>query len=319
MIIAPLFRDSDHLPLLITPSLNPTLEHLRSYLTSRKTDLHKLLLQHGAILFRGFEINSPEDFKACVESLGAQPFGYAGGNSPRRQVAVDVFTSTEYPASETISLHNEMSYLARWPNRLFFFSQLPAESGGQTSLALSRYVLRALPEEVVARFRERKLTYLRTFHPRIPLGKTWQATYSTQERADVETAIKNQGSSFAWLPDGGLRVSTRCEALIRHPKTGEEVWFNQAEQWHPSALSHDLRRVLEKMGVKDALPHDCRYGDGEMIGEEFLTRIRQTLDSCKLRFDWKRGDVLMVDNVLVMHGRETFRGPRKTLVYVSST
>ena len=42
----------------------------------------ELLLQHGAVLFRGFQIEGAEHFKSCAESTGAQPLNYVGGSSP---------------------------------------------------------------------------------------------------------------------------------------------------------------------------------------------------------------------------------------------
>ena len=134
MKIEPLF-ESEHHPVVITPGADKTLPALHEYLRSESASLKHLLGQHGGILFRGFEVDSAEDFRASNECLGAQPFDYVGGNSPRSRIAADVFTSTEYPASEVISLHNEMSYLPAWPRRLFFYSAITATSGGQTSLA----------------------------------------------------------------------------------------------------------------------------------------------------------------------------------------
>lgn len=319
MHVSPLFPTSDHHPVVITPGEDASLKGLYEYLAVSEDRVQQLLLKHGAILFRGFDLNGEHDFRSCSESLGARPFGYIGGNSPRRRVAVDVYTSTEYPASEVISLHNEMSYLPNWPLRLFFYSLLAARSGGQTSLANSGDVLRALPVEVVRKFRDKKIKYIRNFQSSIPLGKNWQTTYQTEDHAEVESIAAGQGSTCEWLLGGALRVSTCCDALTTHPRSGEEVWFNQAEQWHPSALVPAIREIVEQMVGKGNLPHECEYGDGEPLEEYVLAEIRQALDSSKLLFDWRHNDLLMIDNILMMHGRESFKGERKTLAYLSAT
>jgi alpha-ketoglutarate-dependent taurine dioxygenase len=319
MHINPLFSGPDHHPVVITPEGDASLEGLYEYLAASEDGIRQLLLKHGAILFRGFALNGAHDFRSCVETLGAKPFEYIGGNSPRSRVAVDVYTSTEYPASQVISLHNEMSYLPQWPTRLFFYSLVAAKSGGQTSLANSGDVLRALPVEIVRKFREKKINYIRNFHSSVPLGKNWQTTYQTEDRAEVESIAAQQGSTCQWLPDGILRVSTRCDVLTTHPRSGEEVWFNQAEQWHASALDPATRDMLEQMVGKGNLPHECEYGDGEPLEEHVLAEIRKALDGSKLLFDWQQNDLLMIDNVLMMHGRESFKGERKTLAYLSAT
>lgn len=319
MKMNPLFSESSHHPVVITPDADSSMAALHEYMAAESDEIKKQLLRSGAILFRGFALNGAQDFHDSAGKLDAKPFGYVGGDSPRNRVVADVFTSTEYPASEVISLHNEMSYLPAWPTRLFFYSMIPAASGGQTSLANSGDVLRALPEDVLRKFREKKINYIRNFHSNIPFGKSWQATYQTEDRAAVESIAAEQGSICDWMPNGVLRISTRCEAFTTHPATGEEVWFNQAEQWHSSSLNPAIRGMFEQMVGKGYLPHECEYGDGEPMEEDLLAEVRRVLNSSKLLFDWQKGDLLMIDNVLMMHGRESFKGERKTLAYLSST
>ncbi|MGO4260148.1 TauD/TfdA family dioxygenase [Lysobacter sp. TAB13] len=319
MKVNSLFSATEHHPVVITPDGDASLQALHDYLGNNEDQVQQLLLRHGGILFRGFGVDGAEGFRGSAERLGARPFDYVGGNSPRSRVSADVYTSTEYPASEVISLHNEMSYLPSWPRRLFFYSLIPAASGGQTSLANSGDVLRALPEDIRAKFRDKKVNYIRNFQTEIPLGKNWQTTYQTQDRAEVESIVADQGSVCHWGAKDALRVSTRCEAFASHPQTGEEVWFNQAEQWHPSALNPAIRGMFEQaLGVGN-LPHECEYGDGEPIEDDVLIEIRRALNTSKLLFDWQRNDLLMIDNILMMHGRESFKGERKTLAYLSAT
>jgi len=314
----PLFSPKEHHPIVISPGPDRSLQTLGRYLEDNRDMLREKLLRHGGILFRGFDLNCAEDFRHCSERLGARSFDYVGGNSPRVRVAPDVYTSTEYPATETISLHNEMSYLPRWPTRLFFFSLIPAASGGQTSLAHSVDVLRAVPDEIVRKLREKKVKYIRNFQPDIPLGKSWQATYQTDSREEVEEIAASQGSTCDWMPNGALRVTTVCDAFTTHPETGEEVWFNQAEQWHPSAMNPMLRDMFEKMVGKGNLPHECEFGDGEPMTDADMAHVRRALGDNKLLFDWQRSDLMMIDNLLMMHGREPFKGDRKTLAYLSA-
>jgi alpha-ketoglutarate-dependent taurine dioxygenase len=315
--ISPLFSPAPHHPVVITPTGDASLAALGDYLERERDVLQQALWRHGGLLFRGFDVKSAEDFRACTERLGAKSFDYVGGNSPRTRVSPDVYTSTEYPATETITLHNEMSYLPAWPSRLFFYSLIPAASGGQTSLAHSIDVLKAAPAHVVERLREKKIKYIRNFHAGIPLGKSWQVTYQTEKREEVEEIVASQGSTCEWQDKGGLRVSTVCDAFAVHPVTGEEVWFNQAEQWHRSALNPALRDMFEKMVGKGNLPHECEYGDGEPLADDDMAAVRKAMNDNKLLFDWQHGDVLVIDNLLMMHGREPFKGERKTLAYLS--
>ena len=314
MKLAPLFAQPGG-PVVATPDAGGGgIDALRSDLDRHAGDWDGLLLEHGAILFRDYALDGAADFEAAVTALGGESDSYVGGNSPRTRVLHDVFTATDYPASERISLHNELSYRPSWPRRLFFFCDLPALRGGQTPLARGGDVLRAMPAEIVESLRTRRVNYVRCFHPALRMGKSWQATYDTDDRDRVDEILRAQGSVGRWSADGGLRVSTVCDAFAVHPVTGQEVWFNQAEQWHPSALAPPLRALLEPRGQ---LAHDCEFGDGTPMDDAMLAQVRQVVDAHRLQFDWRKGDLLMLDNVLVMHGREPFSGSRRTLAYLS--
>lgn len=314
----PLFSKSINDPIVITPESDRSLTALLDYTATHEQELAENLRRFGGILFRGFDVRDAAQFHQAAEGLKGAPFGYVGGDSPRKKVVENIFTSTEYPADEVITLHNEMSYLPEWPQRLFFFSLVPAQSGGQTSLSNSRSLHKFIPKSLIEKFRSKKIRYIRNFHSNIPFGKSWQDTYQTSDRTVVEAVTAQQNSSCEWRDDETLRVSTICAALTVHPETNEELWFNQADQWHASALNSVMREMFEEMVGKGNLPHECQFGDGEPMPEEDLAQIRAGLNENKLLFDWERGDVLMIDNILMMHGRESFRGDRKTLAYLSS-
>lgn len=315
----PLVADLAHHPVVITRQAGRGLEDILRLVHTHRRDLDELLRCHGGVLIRGFETFDAAGLARCAEALGGSPFSYRGGDSPRSAVGADVYTSTEFPASEVISLHHEMSYLPRWPRRLFFQCVVPAAKGGQTSLANTRDVTQALPEPLRRRFVQRRLRYIRNFPP-IPLGKSWQDTYGTQDRQQLERIVAEQDSNCAWLEDGTLRVSTCCPAFVpASDDGGQPLWFNQAEQWHPSSLGRANRRLLEGMLGRGNLPHECSFENGEELTEADLAEVRQALQSHKLLFDWEAGDLLMIDNLAMLHGREAFEGPRRVLVYLSGT
>jgi alpha-ketoglutarate-dependent taurine dioxygenase len=45
-----------------------------------------------------------------------------------------------------------------------------------------------------------------------------------------------------------------------------------------------------------------------------LEEVRATIKQEIRTFRWRQGDLLMLDNMLVCHGRMPFKGPRKILV-----
>ena len=108
---------------------------------------------------------------------------------------------------------------------------------------------------------------------------------------------------------------------MQHGVTGEDVWFCQPHlyDFNPRLLGA-WRWAAAKLFY--ARPHtrlhEVFYADGSPIDREDLYHVMDTLDACTVAFPWKEGDVLMLDNVLSMHGRATFSGPRRILAAMTS-
>lgn len=312
----PLFHQPHHPVALSVPS--DDMAALLNFITEQKSYIDRLIYRHAGILLRATGVRDPAEFALVAEALGSSPYHYTGGNSPRTHLGEKVYTSTEYPATEHISLHNEMSYLPCWPSRLYFHCSIAAASGGQTPLAHAGDVLAQMPDDIVAAFKARKLRYTRTLQPNDFFGKGWKTTYGTSDKEVVEATVKSQGSDFEWLPDDVLRVSTLCDATAVHPVTGQQVWFNQAEQWHPSALAPQTKSLIMQAFGPDRFPHDCRFADGGVIDDETMRSVRAVMDANRLVFDWQQGDILLIDNLLAMHGRHPFTGPRRIHTFLAA-
>lgn len=274
------------------------------------------LLKHGALLFRGFGIDSQERLTAAVQAIGGEALDYVDGNSPRKKLGSGVYTSTEYPPEFFISLHNELSYSNRWPARVFFCCVTAPQDGGETPLADSRRILERLPADVREAFVTRKVKYIRNLHGGMGFGPSWQATFETESRAEVEEFLRATGTDARWNDDGSLTVTQIQPAARTHPKTGEEVWFNQADQFHPSTHPKAIYDSIMALygGREELMPQTATFGDGTPIEVAMLDAVRETVRQETQLFQWQRGDLLMVDNMLVCHGRRPFTGPRKILV-----
>jgi alpha-ketoglutarate-dependent taurine dioxygenase len=278
------------------------------------------LYQYGAILFRGFEVSEQSIFQNVVAQLKEELLDYVDGNSPRTKVGGGVYTSTEYPPEYFISMHNELSYSAQWPARLFFCCVVEPEEGGQTPLVDSRSLLKNLPEALVEEFRSKKIRYIRNLHGGRGFGPSWQKTFQTSERAEIERYAESSGMDLHWNMDGSVSMANVRSATATHPLTRQEVWFNQADQFHPSThppAIYDSMLALYK-GREDKLPQNATFGDGTPIPIEYLNTIRQTTRNQLALFPWQRGDLLMVDNMLAAHGRMPFKGQRRILVSMTA-
>lgn len=277
--------------------------------------LGERIREHGAVLLRGFQTAAPEAFAEVITALGYLPLDYVHGNSPRTKVSgANVYTSTEYPPEFLIPLHNEMSYASRWPRRLFLHCVAAPTTGGRTPIADSREILRRLPSGVRQRFTAKGVLYLQHLHGGVGLGRSWQDTYETGDLAMVESYLRDFEADFEWTADGGLRTRQLRPATVVHPELGEEVWFNQADQWHWSGAGPGLGQELVELFGEDDLPTSCRHGDGSAIALADLEEIRRVGQECAVCFDWRPGDLLVLDNVRLAHGREPYSGLRRVLL-----
>ena len=272
------------------------------------------LVAHGAILFRNFGLGSSDDFERFSRTVLPERVNYVEGSSPRISTGEKVYTSTEYPAGEFVSLHNELSYAHKWPSKLMFFCDVEPGEGGETPIADSRKVLQRLRPELVERFRDRGVRYVRNLHGGRGAGLSWQTVFETEDKDFVESYCQEGEIRYRWTEGGGLWTEQYRPAVRRHPQTGDEVWFNQVDQWHPSNLKDEAAQVLLSSHDPEALPIWSTYGDQSHFEEDDLEEIRRAFDEVMVRFPWRRGDALLVDNMLAAHGRMPFSGPRRVLV-----
>ena len=297
------------LPIIIEPNM-PGLDPVGWALRQRQF-IESALRRYGAILFRNFDLKTPRDFEAFAEAMSPGLYGQYG-DLPKKEDGNNIYRSTPYPEQKMILFHNESSHLASWPRKQWFFCEVPSHSGGATPLADIREIVRRLPPELAARFEQKALLYIRTFIE--GLDVPWSDFFKTTDRAEVEARCRAAGTEFTWLDGQVLQIRTSCQAIIRHPKTGERAFFNQVQLHHPSSLDPQIRAELIGLVGADRLPRNVLYGDGTPIEDEVMALIGELYEACAVRFAWQRGDVIMLDNMLTAHARDPYQGPRKIVV-----
>ena len=212
-------------------------------------------------------------------------------------------------------MHSEMSYSSTWPSRIMFICDRASATGGATPVADTQLWLQSTDDEVREAFAG-GVRYTQNIHGGVGFGKSWQVTFETDERSVVDAWLEDTGADWAWKPDGGLRISQVRPSTLRHPVTGSEHWFNQADQFHVAGLGEDAATVAAIV-PEDLLPQSVSFADGSPIPEEFIRHIQETGLSLSCQTDWHAGDVLLIDNVAVAHGRRPFTGDRRVLVAMS--
>jgi amino acid adenylation domain-containing protein len=297
------------LPLVMEPANDDV--DLVGWAGENAQQIDEAVLRHGAVLFRGFAIETAAQFNAFAETLCADLYN-ENGEHPRESLGGSVYTPVFYAPEKKLLWHNENTFNRSWPRRIWFFAQRPADEGGETPVVDSRRVFECLDPAVRERFMAHGVMYLRNYRP--GLGLDWQTVFQTSDPAVVEAKCREDGLTAEWLGEGRLR--TRCvrPAAARHPVTGEMAWITQLLHWHPGALDAGTRSAIGNLFSEDDFPRNCFYGDGSPIEQTVVDEIGRLYRDLEVAFSWQRGDILMVDNFLAAHARNPYSGERRQCV-----
>lgn len=323
------FINEQQLPAVVRAAEHESLFEL---LDAAAPQLAAIQRRFGAILFRGFALRNAEDFHAAAALCFAGALRpYLGGISPRGQIISGVYESTRIPSYLRINLHNEMSYLPDPPRALAFFCEIEPNLGGETPLADSRVIYERIPGPIRARVETHGVRYYRHLYgPRwysptravgriLKLHASWSAAFSTDSPSQVEQLCRKQAATVRWNWEESALITNTLPAVRKHPETGEKVWFNHVSTFLATPRTAGLARwLLYHAGFPSPLsrPFHATLGNGEPFRLAELDSINHAMDSATVMFRWQRGDLLLVDNLLVAHGRMPFRGNRRILVAI---
>jgi alpha-ketoglutarate-dependent taurine dioxygenase len=263
------------------------------------------------LLFRNFRVRSVATFSSVVDTMAVDKMDYTYRSTPREAVGERIFTATGYPADREIPLHNENAYQRRWPLKLAFACLQAASSGGETPLADMQRVSARIGADTMQEFEARGVRYIRHYRPGIDLS--WQTVFRVDEPAGVAAFCAENDILHEWLDEETLRTVQSCQGVARHPRTAESVFFNQAHLFHVSSMGEESARHLVEVFGRDRLPRHATYADGAEIEITQLEAIRSSFRAEASAFSWQDGDVLLLDNMQVAHGRRPYRGVREVL------
>lgn len=299
----------DGMPLVVEPAVEDL--DLSAWASSNRALIQSYVLNHGAVLFRNFNVSSIAEFERCASAISPDLFdGY--GDLPREEMGGKVYGSTPYPPDQAILFHNESSHLHRWPMKLFFYCVRAAQQGGETPIVDCRRVYELLPKELRERFAAKKLTYIRNYTE--GLDVSWEEFFDTKQRSVVEEKCRAAGIEYEWKEGNRLQTRKKAVAVTRHPQTQEWVFFNQLQLHHGSCLDGKVRQALISLFGADGLPRHVQYGDGTEIEDDVMAAVGETYRRAVVTFKWEPCDVLLLDNMLTAHGRYPFAGERKIVV-----
>jgi alpha-ketoglutarate-dependent taurine dioxygenase len=274
------------------------------------SELIDLAFHHGAVLFRNFGTETDHDFDRFIQAFNLENFHYEQSlsNAVRFNRTERVFTANEAPADVKIFLHHEMAQTPFYPSRLFFFCEQPAETGGATPICRSDVLVVRLQEQhpqFIADLITKGLKYRNILpdqdDPQSGMGRSWRSTFHADTPEQCEANMAEIGYTGEWRDDGSLVSTTPVLDGIRSLADGRQTFFNQ------------LIAAYRGWGSDKNSGPPITYGDGTPLDDVAVTAACEIADELTFNVPWQQGDVVLVDNYVTMHARQTFTGTRKIL------
>ncbi|KAH9714095.1 clavaminate synthase-like protein [Citrus sinensis] len=285
----------------------------------------------GAVLLRGFDVKTANDFNDVVEAFGYEELPYVGGAAPRSHVVGRVFTANESSLDRNIPFHQEMALLPQFPSKLFFFCEVEPVSGGETPIVLSHIVYERMKQsypEFVQQLEQDGLIYTRIYQEKddltSPTGRGWKSIFLTEDKSlaeersiiheqQVSIASKpksqfglraaNLGLKLEWMEDGGVKTVLGPIPAVTYDKIRQrKIWFNSI------VMAYTCWKDTQNDPVKAVT-----FGNGSPLPEDIVYDCMKILEEECVAIPWQNGDVLLIDNLAVLHARRSSSRPRHIL------
>src|SRR5262249_15668794 len=237
---AELLQPETVLPLVIQPRAGGS--RLAALAEENREVIEASLYQHGGLLFRGFNVRTPSDFEEFIKTISGELLEYRERSSPRSKVSNNIYTSTDHPPNQSIFVHNENSYQQTFNQKIFFFCETPPQKGGETPIADCREILNLIDPQMLERFLKKGWLYVRNYGD--GFGLPWQTVIETDDKEVVDEHCRRNGIQTEWKYGNRLRTRALLPAVIRHPRTGEPIWFNHATFFHYTTLDPWVQEAL---------------------------------------------------------------------------
>ena len=274
------------------------LEQSRSYPASSHTEIKNTLREQGWILLR-HEHYDVQRFSELMTAL-CQKLTYdpARENITQQSQKVDAGT-------QAVGLHIENGTTPLPPDMIAFFSEVSASQGSQTTVCDGHAVWNSLSESLKQKFAA-PMTISRYLPKQI-----WQKYVATTLNiAEADTVTWDDlnkfiqmipGQAISPAHEGGVEYHLQMN-MIRHDNLkGVPAFAN-------TILGPSYNYQKPKFS----------FADGREISQELIAELAELCEQHTQEIDWQDGDVAIIDNKRLMHGRREILVPlEQRKLYIS--
>jgi alpha-ketoglutarate-dependent taurine dioxygenase len=254
-------------------------------------------LNHKVLLFRGFE-TSNDLFCRFSEQYGCNFYNYQAGAYDREKVdqKETLLSVTGGKQKFRVPFHGEMYYKKIRPQMLWFYCETPPLNNGETTICDAAELFQNLSPRVQKRFVENEIQYIRNY-----TREQWEAIYQTKNLDHVKYVCKENDLVLTIQSDESIETIYTTRAVVEDTKTGTNLFIN-------NILPVSAQQLARKKGS------NVCFADGSKISIWTLFHLWRKSSSLEIKIPWQQGDIIMIDNTRVMHGRKKITDDQRNIL-----
>lgn len=258
------------------------------------TRIQEHLNESGWALLRGFDMDMQAFSDMTSHLCKTITFDPARENTEKNTQKVDAGLGP-------IGLHIENGNTPVCPDVVAFYSTKAAFEGSQTTICDGRQVFAQFTDAQKARWSQRMTVqrtlpeelwkrYLANEHPAI--SKPEEVTH--EHILQFKAAIPDQ--DFTLNDDGSLEYRLKVSPVRASSLSGGQAFANAI-----LGPSHNYE------------PPVYTLDDGSVVSADEIEDLRDVAEQCTVEINWQDGDVAVIDNTRVMHGRRAIKDADRQL------
>lgn len=260
-------------------------------------ELCQSVLEHGFAVVRHpdnqvkdyVELSDAIGHQFVVQGTGAGQQRLVGGNSGRFTIdnIPGLFIETGPGHLHEAPLHGELYFHHQDPPQVLWgYCHVSTGAPGRLHLCDGVALFEHLPVDVQDFLKHNEIMYTRHHE-----AEVWPQIYHSHDLDEVRQYLQASGIEMDALPDGSIRTRFTCRPLWPH---GERLSFVN------NILPFGRRQYLTPEATRSRV---C-LANGELFPQDIWQQIWDAAWEIGEFWYWQQGDIIVVDNTRVMHGRE---------------
>ncbi|KAJ0709591.1 putative TauD/TfdA-like domain, taurine dioxygenase TauD-like superfamily [Helianthus annuus] len=184
-----------------------------------------------------------------------------------------------------------------FPSKLFFFCEVEPGKGGETCIALSHVIYERMEQKhpkFVKEMEEKGFIYTRVLGDESdhssPVGRSWKEVFMTDDKTIAEERAAKLGMKLEWM-EGAVKAIIGPNPGFRYDEVKKhKIWFNGVVGRFEDKLNNDPANAVV-------------FSDGKPLPADVSDDCAKIFDEECVALQWRKGDVLLLDNLAVVHSR----------------